>query len=154
MIGTAGKGEAVARRLLAAIALLWLVSCAAFVPRYDATVGTQTTEAYRLTSELLSQIELGKFEQAASFTAAIDDYAAIDALLATAELQASTLSVATRVSRTARDDLVGFIQGCRAQIRSLADQHRRFGFAQGIGATAGSSMSSSRYRFQKRAGAT
>lgn len=130
-----------AKRLLAAIALLWLASCATFVPRYDQTVGAQTAEAYRLASQLLAQIELGKFEQAASFNPAIDQYAAIDAHLATAELQASTLPVATRVSRAARDDLVAFIQGCRAQIRSLADQHRRFGFAQGIGATAAARIS-------------
>jgi hypothetical protein len=126
----------VIRRFALAGLFLLLSACAVFAPRYDPVVGTQTSEAYTLASALLSQIDLGKYPDATSFPAALDSYAAIDARLATAEMRASAEPVSTGIARSARDDLVSFIQGCRAQIRSLADQHRRFGFPVAAGATA------------------
>jgi hypothetical protein len=126
----------VVRRIVLAGLVLLLSACAVFAPRYDPVVGTQTTEAYVMASQLLSQIDLGKYPDPASYRGALDDYAAVDARLATAEMRASGLPASTRISRSARDDLVSFIQGCRAQISSLADQHRRFGFPVSIGATA------------------
>lgn len=124
------------RKIALAGLFLLLSACAVFAPRYDPVVGTQTSEAYTLASELLSQIDLGKYPDPASFPATLDRYAAVDARLATAEMRASALPVSTGISRSARDDLVSFIQGCRAQIHSLADQHRRFGFPVAVGATA------------------
>ena len=124
------------RNTAALVSLILLLSaCAVFAPRYDPVVGPATSQAYTLASQLLSQIDLGKYPDPSSFNGALDDYAAIDAQLATAEMRASALPVSTRIARGARDDLVSFIQGCRAQIRSLADQHRRFGFPTLIGAT-------------------
>ena len=122
------------KTMIVGLALL-LSACAVFAPRYDPVVGPETNQAYTMASQLLSQIDLGKYPDPSSFNGALDDYAAIDAHLATAEMRAASLPVSTRIARSARDDLVSFIQGCRAQIRSLADQHRRFGFPTLIGAT-------------------
>jgi hypothetical protein len=131
-IGSSPRG----RTLAAALALL-LGACTVFAPRFDPLVSAKANGAFTQVAELLSAVELGKYESAQSFPAAIDTYAAIDGQLAAAAQRASLLDAPTGPSQRARELLQGHIDACRKQVMTLAQTHKRAGLAPNSGMTTG-----------------
>jgi hypothetical protein len=113
-----------------------LAACQLFSPAYDPQVGNPTTQAYQGAMQLVAEAEYGRFSDPASFDEAVPRYAAIEAQLATAQIRAEAGdSGATRLSRHAARLLPGQIQGCRNQLKRLAQTHREEGIAPGAGLT-------------------
>lgn len=115
--------------------IAFLAACQLFAPAYDIEVGDRTNDAYAAASQILSEAELGKFPTADTFPAALDRYATIDSLLNVAAASASQLPTGGKPAVTARDLLVGQIEGCRNQMRTVANIHKREGIAPDAGLT-------------------
>ena len=124
------------RALLLLFLLVPLSACQLFSPAFDPQVGNPTTQAYQAAMQLVSEAEYGRFTEASSFNGAIERYAAIDAQLAAAKIQAEGGdSGSTRLSRRAHELLPRQIQACRDQLARLAGIHRRSGIAPDAGLT-------------------
>jgi len=128
-IRTIGRGATVA-----GLALV-LSACALFAPPYDATLDQKTTSAYESVAKLAAQAEMGLYQDKATYPGAVDTYATIQGALAVVAVRAASAPVAGKRAEDARDQTVGFIKGCSAQVSGLAALHKTYGVVPGTGAT-------------------
>ena len=120
--------------LLLLLVVLPLSACQLFAPPFDPRIGEATTQAYESAMRIVSEAEYGRFETAASFDAAVERYAAIDAQLRAAAIRAEASDPGTtRLSQRAHALLPRQIEGCRTQLPRLARIHRRAGIAPDAG---------------------
>jgi hypothetical protein len=125
-------------RIIAVSLALCVTGCLGFAPRYDEVLDEKTTAAYENVAKFLAEIELGKYENADTYTAASDEYAEIQGLLAVAKMRAANLPVPSRgTAARARSDLVSFIDGCKASITTLSKLHKIGGLKPNSGTGAG-----------------
>jgi hypothetical protein len=119
---------------VAGLALV-LSACALFAPPYDATLDEKTTSAYESVAKLAAQAEMGLYQDKATYPGAVDTYATIQGALAVVAVRAASAPVAGKRAGDARDQTVGFIKGCSAQVAGLAALHKAYGVVPGTGAT-------------------
>jgi outer membrane PBP1 activator LpoA protein len=130
------RARQAAAALPALLAALWLGGCAVFAPAFDPVLDEKTTAAYESVATLAAEVELGKYEDKATYDAAGDRYATINGLLSVAVIRADTLPVSGKPAEAARDALTANIRGCRDQVTGLAQVHKLDGLKAGSGATA------------------
>jgi len=122
--------------ILSVCLVISLSGCALFAPAFDKVLADKSTSAFENVSRLAANIELGSYSEPASYTAASELYVDVQAELSVASLRAGTLPISGRgTSAAARDDLVGFINGCKAQVESTARLHRSEGLQPAAGAS-------------------
>ena len=114
---------------------LTLSGCAVFAPAYDATLDQKTTAAYESAARLAAKAEMGAYQDKATYPGAVDTYATIQGALAVVAVRAASAPVAGKRAEDARDQTVGFIKGCNAQVSGLAALHKTYGVVPGTGAT-------------------
>jgi hypothetical protein len=114
---------------------LVLSACALFAPPYDAAIDQKTTAGYEGAAKLAAQAEMGAFQDKATYDATVGAYSDVQAALAVAAVRARTSPTAGKAAITARDQTVGFIEGCSAQVSGLAALHKAYGVVPKTGAT-------------------
>jgi hypothetical protein len=127
--------RAVGRTASVAGLALVLSACALFAPPYDATLDQKTTSAYESVAKLAAQAEMGLYQDKTTYPSAVDTYATIQGALAVVAVRAASAPVAGKRAADARDQTVGFIKGCSAQVSGLATLHKTYGVVPGTGAT-------------------
>jgi hypothetical protein len=125
------------RTAIGAVMMSGLLSaCAVFAPTYDPGLDQSTNAAYAGVSQILANADLGAYTDPASYATAQSQYVSTTSALSIAAMRAGSEPVASKgTGSKARDLLVGLIQGCRAQVLSLAAIHQRSGLKPGTGIT-------------------
>ncbi|MEM1361564.1 MAG: hypothetical protein AAGF94_07580 [Pseudomonadota bacterium] len=124
-------------KLLIFLAFTSLGGCSVFAPPYLPEAEKSMASAYTSISQITACVDLGLCATPASFTAKESDYISAIAGMKTAETIVSNWNPPfdNAPSSKSKKLLLELIDGCRMQLVSLSDIHRKNGVPAGVGLT-------------------